>query len=210
MPGPIANFVVKLTNVVLREFKHAPVGTIGALVAITDLTFRWLRFEGVDSTVSKNTEHIEGGLPAVLPLLEFLIFQIAISYFLHWSIFVVSRASIGIRISTGLLTTIVAAYLTGLNAFQIARFMIEVNRRHYTVFDSFWVIGIAVTAVLITAMYVERQQPMPARAALLFRTACAVLPVVLLLVGTCIFFDGVFLDRLHPIWVSSQNAALKW
>jgi hypothetical protein len=191
---------------ILIEFQHAPVGTIGAVVALLDVLWRLIGGEWgsrqAAATGFTETTQLHPALPEIAPALEFFFFQAVIAFIWHRVNFWFSRASRSIRIVVALLSTVLSAYLTSLNAFYFAIFEIESEGRHYTIFAAFWIIGFALSIILVTVLSIERNERHVRTRDVIFRLASTVLPMAVVFFGACIFFEGAFEDRLQPIWAA--------
>jgi len=188
----------------LREFKHAPLGTTGAIVATSDVAWRIFVGDSENrlSTRSGSTlqDHTAIGTPAVLPLLEFFMFQIVIAFLLYRLLSTFSRLSA--IASVGLLGGLVAAYLTLLNAFYFARLLIETEGKSLDVFFQTSLVGFMFSLVLVAAFHVETCDNKSDGIAGAFGYAFG---LGSLFVFAFIFFEPAFIDRLHPIWVRATT-----
>jgi hypothetical protein len=195
---------------VVKEFEHAPVAFVAAIVAILDVIWRLIGGElgttEVTTVAPSSSAHL--GRLEIVPVLEFLFFQVVISFVWHrvnfWiSLFSGGRASA--EVIAGLLSTVLAAYLTCLNAFYLARFEIATEGRHYMIFESVWTMGFAVSIILIAVFSIEGYgRGSPIKEAL-FRLARTVLPMAIVFFCACLLFEIAFADTLHDIWAARPH-----
>lgn len=191
---------------IIREFIHAPLGTTAAVIAMGELAWGLIGIAaGRQPMIPSGTAAIDhlttGKQPSILPILQFVLFQIVIAFALQKVNAWASGTAISTRIVIGIPSTILAAYLTGWNAYYAA--VSEISEgRHYGIFEGFWEIGFAITFVLLLALQVERQSQVKMSFGLLFNIALTVIPMALLFYLSCIFFDSEFMDSLEPIWAA--------
>ena len=191
---------------VVAEFQHAPLGSIGAVVAMLDVAWRLIG-DGSgrppdSSPASIAPENFHIGRPGIMPVLEFLVFQTVISFVWHRVNLWISGASASARIVAALLSTVLSAYLTCWNASNFARFQIESEGRHYIIFESFWLTRFALSMILMTVLSVERCSRSDRASGIALGLARTVLPMAVVFFASCIFFDEAFEDRLQPVWAA--------
>src|SRR5215831_7355381 len=191
------------------EFKHAPIGTFAAVIALFELI--WGLFGGelrshpvaIETTPARE---LPTGRSEILPALQFFVFQVVISFAWHRLNLWFDQETSSVRMAVGLLSTIGAAYLTSLNAAYFTIFEIPNNGHHYRIFEGFWLLGFAISILFMTVLSIEQYSNVDRRT-IVYRLVLTVLPMAVVFLGACLLFDSNIENNwLEPVWKAATHA----
>jgi hypothetical protein len=203
----IRSSLSNVRDAVLNEAKQTPLGTTSALITVSGFIAPLLSHgSGVHLPTSDPVQSFDIVTPSVLPLLKFAVYQIALTYCLHWLMFASSRVGVSFMVAAGVVLGISFAFLTQWDAFQLSLFFIQSEHTHYTVFEGIWIMAAIASGILFAVLQVERAIHMATIVEMLnliFYTLFGLAIVVFLTSGT---FNGFFENRLEPVWAAHLNS----
>jgi hypothetical protein len=193
-------------DAVFSEARQTPLGTTSALITISGFIAPLLGHDtGVHLTATLPAQPLDIVTPTVVPWLKFTVYQIALTYCLHWLMLASSRVSWGLTVAAGIVLGISFAYLTQLDAFHLTLFLIQNEHTHYRVFEGIWMIAGLLSGLLFATLHVERAARTMTTVELLYSVFYTLFGLAIVVFLISVVFDGFFENSLEPVWAAQLN-----